>query len=240
MTFNLKAAGIRGILLDIEGTTTPIQFVYETLFPYVRNQLQAFLKTHADEARILEIIRALKLERDDDVRANLSPADWQDLPVNYIRWLMDQDRKSTALKVLQGIIWFDGYQSGDLHGVVFPDVPPALERWRRQEIDVRIFSSGSELAQRLLFRSTADGDLTRLLNGYFDTTIGPKGEASSYVEIAKSFHLPCAQILFISDVTRELDAAHAAGMHTLLCTRPGNHPQVMHGHKPISTFDQIR
>ena len=240
MGFSLKATGVRGILLDIEGTTTPVQFVYDTLFPYVRQQLDRFLETHAHEDKILEIVRALKLERDDDVRANLSPPDWQDPPLAYIRWLMDQDRKSTALKVLQGIIWFDGYQAGHLHGVVFPDVPPALERWRRAGIDVRIFSSGSELAQRLLFGSMKDGDLTRLLNGYFDTTIGPKGEASSYSEIAKAFHLPCAQILFISDVTRELDAAHTAGMHTLLCTRPGNHPQVIHGHTPISTFDQIR
>jgi enolase-phosphatase E1 len=239
VALGLTAANIRGILLDIEGTTTPVQFVYQTLFPYVLDRLADFMKTNGDDAKIQEIIRALKLEHEDDRRTNLSTPTWEDHPIEYVKWLMDQDRKSTALKVLQGVIWFDGYQSGKLRGVVFPDVPPALERWRRQKMDVRIFSSGSELAQRLLFGNTNEGDLTRFLNGYFDTTIGAKGETSSYVKIAQAFNLKSESILFVSDITRELDASRESGMKTLLCMRPGNHPQLTHGHTLISSFDQI-
>jgi enolase-phosphatase E1 len=152
---------------------------------------------------------------------------------------MDQDRKSTALKKLQGEIWRAGYERGELHGEVFPDVPPALERWHRQNIDVRIFSSGSILAQRLIFSTTRAGDLTRFLNGYFDTTTGPKNEASSYQQIAQEFGLAAGEIVFVSDVTRELDAARSAGMKTLLCVRPGNHPQPAHNHTTITTFDGL-
>jgi enolase-phosphatase E1 len=152
---------------------------------------------------------------------------------------MDQDRKSTALKNIQGRIWLEGYQRGELRGEVFPDVPPALERWHQKNIDIRIFSSGSVLAQRLLFSTTMAGDLTKFLNGYFDTTTGPKTDPASYRQIAKNFGVPASGILFISDVTRELDAARQAGMKTLLCIRPGNHPQPLHDHSTIMSFDQM-
>jgi len=152
---------------------------------------------------------------------------------------MDQDRKSAALKALQGTIWLEGYTCGDLHGEVFPAVPTALGRWRKHRLDVRIFSSGSVLAQRLLFSSTAAGDLTVFLNGYFDTTTGPKNEPSSYRLIASAFVLNPGEILYISDVTRELDAALQAGMQVLLCIRPGNHPQPPHGYRTITSFDEV-
>jgi enolase-phosphatase E1 len=224
---------VRGILLDIEGTTTPISFVYDVLFPFARRHVAEYLK-HADVAD-------LKREHDEDIRRRrrTNPPPWSAEPVAYIHWLMDQDRKSTALKNIQGKIWLEGYESGELHGEVFPDVPPAFERWRGSNIDVRIFSSGSILAQRLLFSSTAAGDLTKFIRGYFDTTTGPKNDPSSYAAIGKFFNISAPEILFISDVTRELDAARAAGMQTLLCVRPGNHPQPPHDHAVVRSFEGI-
>lgn len=221
----------RGILLDIEGTTTPVAFVYDVLFPFARHHAPEYLK-HAD-------MEDLKREHDKDVCQGQNPPPWSTPPVAYIHWLMDQDRKSTALKNIQGRIWLEGYQRGELRGEVFPDVPPALERWHQKNIDIRIFSSGSVLAQRLLFSTTMAGDLTKFLNGYFDTTTGPKTDPASYRQIAKNVGVPASGILFISDVTRELDAARQAGMKTLLCIRPGNHPQPLHDHSTIMSFDQM-
>jgi enolase-phosphatase E1 len=221
----------RGVLLDIEGTTTPVSFVYDVLFPFARRHVAEYVRG-AD-------LTALKQEHEEDLAQGHNPPTWSSDPVPYIHWLMDQDRKSTALKNIQGQIWLEGYQNGELRGEVFQDVPPALERWHRNNIDVRIFSSGSILAQRLLFSSTAAGDLTQFLNGYFDTTTGPKNDPASYTHIANGFGIAAADILFISDVTRELDAARSAGMHTLLCVRPGNHPQPPHDHNAITTFDAL-
>jgi enolase-phosphatase E1 len=223
---------IRGILLDIEGTTTAISFVYDVLFPYARRHLAAYVQ-NAD-------LKDLRREYEADQRAGNSPPDWSVDPLPYIHWLMDQDRKSTSLKRIQGEIWLEGYRSGQLKGQVFDDVPPALALWRQAGKDVRIFSSGSVLAQRLLFANTAAGDLTKYLNGYFDTTTGPKNEAASYSRIAESFDLPASQIAFFSDVVRELEAARNAGMHTLLCLRPGNHPQPAHTHHIIASFADFR
>jgi enolase-phosphatase E1 len=222
---------MRGILLDIEGTTTPVSFVYDVLFPFAR--------AHAGEHLANEDLSLLRREHDHDVRSALSPPPWSEPPLEYVNWLMDQDRKSTGLKALQGKIWQDGYARGELHGVVFSDVPPAFQRWRERGIDVRIFSSGSVLAQRLIFSTTSAGDLTAFLNGYFDTTTGPKTEPSSYAQIAKRFELNPSEILFISDITRELNAARQAGMMTRLCIRPGNAPQPAQFHRSISTFDEI-
>jgi enolase-phosphatase E1 len=240
VTFSLSTAGIRGILLDIEGTTTPIAFVYEILFPFARKELRSFFEKNASDPTVLEIIRALNLEHNDDLRREIGTPAWDNPPLAYINWLMDQDRKSTALKVLQGKIWEQGYRSGRLNGQVFPDIPGALEKWQKQNVDVRIYSSGSELAQRLLFGTTPAGDLNRFLRGYFDTKIGSKTDSESYKRIAESFQLSAAQIVFISDVTRELDPARVAGMSTLLCLRPGNHPQVVHGHRTITTFEHVQ
>lgn len=221
----------RGILLDIEGTTTPVAFVYDVLF--------SFARAHVHEHLAGEDVGLLRREYDEDVRKGLGPPSWSDPPLAYVYWLMDQDRKSTGLKTLQGKIWLEGYTRGELHGEVFPDVPPALARWRVQGLDVRIFSSGSILAQRLLFSTTPAGDLTVFLNGYFDTTTGPKHDPSSYAHIANEFGLNPGGILFVSDVTRELDAAQQAGMGTALCVRPGNHPQPPHSHRTISSFDEL-
>ena len=220
----------RGILLDIEGTTTPMSFVYDVLFPFARSHAAEFVR-HAD-------LSELKRDHDEDVRQGLNPPPWSS-PLAYIHWLMDQDRKSTGLKTIQGKIWLEGYQSGELRSEVFQDVPPALARWHEHSIDTRIFSSGSVLAQRLLFANTQAGDLTRFLSGYFDTTTGPKNQPASYTVIAGAYGMAAPDIVFISDVTRELDAARLAGMQTLLCVRPGNHSQPQHDYRVITSFDGL-
>src|SRR5262249_42925752 len=149
----------------------------------------------------------LKREYETDTSAGNHPPEWSSDPLPYLQWLMDHDRKSTALKRIQGEIWLEGYRNGELQGEAFDDVPPALMRWNEAGINIRIFSSGSILAQRLIFSTTAFGDLTKYLNGYFDTTTGPKNEAASYRQITHAFRIPSGEILFLSDVTRELDAA---------------------------------
>ena len=154
---------------------------------------------------------------------------------------MDQDRKSTGLKSLQGKIWEEGYRSGDLKGEVYPDVLPALERWRTQGIDIAIFSSGSVQAQRSLFRNSVAGDLTRFIRAYFDTTTGPKREPESYARIAVALEQSPSEVLFASDIAAELDAARTAGMKTALCVRTpgpapsaGPHP-VIHGFEELAS-----
>jgi enolase-phosphatase E1 len=221
----------KGILLDIEGTTTPIRFVYDVLFPFARD--------HAHEHLGEEEQHALKIEYDADVANGLTPPPWSSGAIHYVDWLMDQDRKSTALKNLQGKIWQEGYRQGELRGEVFADVPPALARWKKAGIDIRIYSSGSILAQKVLFSTTPFGDLKRFLNGYFDTTTGAKTNPSSYTEIAKAFGFPSSDILFISDVTRELDAAASAGLQVVLVLRPGNPPQPPHRYKVVPDFGAV-
>jgi len=248
VTFSLSAHSVHGILLDIEGTTTPIQFVYHALFPFSRAHLKDYLRDNADSEELRRDLLMLREEHRDDMANGLAPPKWVDEPpdaqiesvAHYVFWLMDRDRKSTALKSLQGKIWQQGYLRGELKGQVFDDVPLALKDWKKRNLDVRIFSSGSALAQRLLFANTEVGDLAGFLCGYFDTDIGSKTDPESYRRIAAKFQLPASEVLFISDMTAELDAAECAGMQTLLCVRPGNLPQPeKHGHGIISSFSEI-
>ena len=188
---------VRAILLDIEGTTTPINFVFGKLFPYARQQLRQFLMEHSEEPSVREDIAGLRVQYRSDAEAQLGLPQWADSSpapelesaTAYALWLMDRDSKCSALKSLQGKIWQDGYEKGGLHGEVYPDVAPALVRWSRQGKIICIFSSGSVLAQTLLFGSTTDGDLTGFLRAYFDTTVGPKNVPGSYSQIAKTLAL---------------------------------------------------
>lgn len=247
MKAELQDIDAGAILLDIEGTTTPISFVYDVLFPYARSHAGSFLAPHPSSPEVLSDLAGLRKEHEEDLRKGLSPPELQQSPeesrlesfVGYIHWLMDRDRKTTALKSLQGKIWEDGYRTGKLKGEVFEDVPRALGRWQAHERDVLIFSSGSVLAQKLLFAHTTAGDLTGFIRAYFDTGVGAKGEPVSYQRIAAECRRLPSEILFISDVTSELDAAASAGMATLLCVRPGNHPQPETEHGTINTFDGI-
>lgn len=245
---SITTASIRGILLDIEGTTTPVSFVHEVLFSHAREQLKHYLTQHWDSAEMIADIAILRKEHASDVEAKLNPpalpvengsAEIRAL-VSYVNWLMDQDRKSTALKNLQGKIWQRGYLDGTLQAQLFADVAPALRRWHQAGLSINIFSSGSSLAQRLLFAHTVAGDFTDVIENYFDTTSGPKTAVESYRSIAEALRLPSPSILFVSDVVAELDAASEAGMKTLLCVRPGNAPQT-HGsrHQVVNSLENV-
>lgn len=221
--------------MDIEGTTTPIAFVHQVLFPYARARTHDFLRQHQDDPDVRADVALLRAEyAAEQPSPDLPP--WN--PEDYVYWLMDRDRKSTGLKALQGRIWEAGYRGGELKGKgdVYPDVRPAMERWHQEGKTIAIFSSGSVQAQRNLFANTTAGDLSSLLSGYFDTTTGPKRDADSYRTIAAALHVAPAAVLFVSDVTAELDAARSAGMRTALCVRepgppvpdpsPTNHPRI--------------
>lgn len=225
---------IRGILLDIEGTTTPIAFVHEVLFSYARAHARDFLRNNQDSDEVRADIALLREEHAADVSNNLQPPE---SIADYIDWLIDRDRKSTGLKSLQGKIWRQGYLDGSLKSQVFADVAPALERWHAAGVRISIFSSGSVLAQQLLFAHTDAGDLTKFIDGYFDTNVGKKGDAESYRKIAAALDLKPSKILFISDVVAELEAAQGARMKTLLSIRPGNSPQEWP--QVIRSFDEV-
>lgn len=226
MTESLSSSGIRGILLDIEGTTTPIAFVHDVLFTYARQHVKDYLVQHSNT--LTDDIALLRDEHTRDISSGAQPPPLTNDPASvasYVHWLIDRDRKSTGLKSLQGKIWREGYTSGTLKAQVFDDVRPAFERWHNSGQRISIFSSGSALAQQLLFAHTEDGDLTALISDYFDTNVGAKGEAESYRRIATRMNLQPEEILFISDVVTELEAANEAGMKTRLSIRPGNQPQ---------------
>jgi enolase-phosphatase E1 len=243
----LGALGVRGVVLDVEGTTTPISFVYNVLFPYARSHLREFLQSHGPSGLLAEVDRQLREEHSADVArgdappplpADLSSGNAVDLEP-YVLWLMERDRKSPGLKLLQGLIWQRGFADGTLRGELFPDVPPALDRWRAESIDVAIYSSGSVLAQRLIFGHTAAGDLTPQISQFFDATIGPKRSADSYRQIASELHREPNELLFLSDVHAELSAARAAGFQTILCVRPGNPEAPREDEVAIATFDDL-
>jgi enolase-phosphatase E1 len=185
-------------------------------------------------------------EHHADERAGQSPPPWRhgspaealDSAVAYVQWLIDRDRKSTPLKSLQGRIWEEGYRTGHLRGQVYPDVPRAFARWRAQGRDVAIFSSGSMLAQKLLFSRSEAGDLTPFIRACFDTTTGAKGDAESYRKIARTLGQEAPAVLFLSDLTAELDAAREAGLATGLCVREGLAPPFP-GHPTMRSFDEV-
>jgi enolase-phosphatase E1 len=227
----IDASQIRVILLDIEGTTTPLDFVYKTLFPYASRKMESFLSENAQDAEIQSLVHDFHMQHAEDQRNGLDPPDWTEQStedplrscIAYGQWLIARDSKCTPLKTLQGKIWQQGFVSGELRGEVFPDVPLAFERWRRQKKIICIYSSGSVLAQQLLFRTTLSGDLTSYLSVFFDTRVGPKTEGASYQKIATSFSWAPPQFLFISDVAKEIEAAQSVGMQALLCVRE-EHP----------------
>lgn len=230
---------VRGILLDIEGTTTPIAFVHDVLFSYARDHVGEFLTVNGEHDDVRADIALLREEHAVDVRENRNPPPIE-LVANYVEWLIGLDRKSTGLKSLQGKIWQQGYTEGSLKSQVFDDVAAALERWRARGLSISIFSSGSVLAQKLLFAHTEAGNLTQFIDNYFDTNVGKKGDAQSYRRIAEELGLRVEQILFVSDVIEELDAANEAGMKVVLSVRPGNAAQDNVDKYPqIHSFDQI-
>jgi 2,3-diketo-5-methylthio-1-phosphopentane phosphatase len=237
-------------LLDVEGTVAPISLVAEQLFPYARKHFGEFLGENIDDAGVRADLRLLSEENRAETNGDaprISNAVWNDFvdgtklrfdSLVYLLWLMDRDRKSTALKSLQGKIWKAGFESGELKGTLFGDVPAAFARWS-SDGRVAIYSSGSTDAQKLLFRHSIFGDLTPLIAGHFDTRTGAKMDAASYSAIAEAMSVTPAEGIFFSDVVRELDAAREAGFATRLVVRPGNAAvEDGHGHAVIGTLDE--
>jgi enolase-phosphatase E1 len=218
------------IVTDIEGTTTSIAFVADVLFPFARARLPAFVAAHRQDPEVKACL--------DVVRAELGGGGAAEIVAALIRWI-DEDRKATPLKILQGLIWAEGYADGSIQGHVYADAVEGLRRWKDAGKKLYIYSSGSVAAQKLIFGHTAFGDLTPLFSGYFDTRIGPKKEIDSYSRIAIEIGRPVADILFLSDSVPELDAARAAGMQTICLDRgeaaiPDDVP-----HRRVASFAEI-
>ena len=228
---------MKAILLDIEGTTTPIDFVLETLFPYSRARIGKFVETHFDALRAEIDSLVDESVKDEKYTVPVDPVEPGSVTA-YLEYLIDENRKSTPLKTIQGRIWEQGYESGELISPIFDDVPLAFERWKDARVIIAIYSSGSVLAQQLLFRHTDHGDLTPYISRYFDTTMGAKREAESYSKIAHA--LDAKEIVFCSDVPAELDAARAGGMIPVLVVRPGNEPVDDAGsYRVLTNFDAL-
>lgn len=215
---------VGAIVTDIEGTTSSISFVKEVLFPYARARMAEYVAAHRGQSEVAKLL--------EDVRCMVGHSLGEGEVVEHlVRWI-DEDRKVTPLKVLQGLIWEEGYQRGDFQGHVYEDAVRNLRAWRERGLRLYVFSSGSVQAQQLLFGHTGHGDLRGLFSGWFDTRTGPKRERGAYEAIAKAAGLPAGELLFLSDVREELDAARAAGMQTVWLVREGAlspeaaHPQV--------------
>jgi enolase-phosphatase E1 len=225
---------IKYILTDIEGTTTSISFVHDVLFPYAAQHLPAWVRSHRSEARVQA---ALKEVADTVYREHGFETD----EANQIGWLLQwiqEDRKHSALKAIQGHLWKDGYESGAYRSHVYEEVPQALEAWKKQGILMGVYSSGSVPAQRLLFGYSEKGDLQPYFSDYFDTAVGPKREVQSYQNIQKALGIPASEILFLSDIAEELDAAKTAGMQTVQLLRPGTEDSGRH--KTAKDFSEIQ
>jgi enolase-phosphatase E1 len=226
----------RAILTDIEGTTSSISFVKDVLFPYAHRALPAFVRQHSNEP---EVRRWL-----DEVATEHGSICSDDVIVETLQGWIDQDRKHTALKALQGMIWEAGYRDADFTAHIYPDAAPALRQWHEQGYPLYVYSSGSVPAQKLFFGHSDAGDLTPLFSGWFDTEVGGKREAGSYRRIANNIGAAPEAILFLSDVVEELDAAREAGMQTRLIDRLQDYPNprvgdAANGHVRVSSFADV-
>ncbi|WP_158885285.1 acireductone synthase [Rhodanobacter sp. L36] len=223
---------IRAIVTDIEGTTSSIDFVRDVLFPYARQRLPAFVETHGDQPEVQHWLHEAAAE------AGLAEASRQEIIELLLRWI-DEDRKSTALKALQGMIWKDGYVAGDYCAHLYPEVAAKLRAWHAEGQRLYVYSSGSVPAQQLFFGYSEAGDLTSLLSGYFDTETGPKRSPDSYQRIAAAIGEEPAHILFLSDIVEELDAAKSAGFRTGWLQRDPQQTATNDRHSAYRDFDAI-
>ena len=224
------------ILTDIEGTTSSISFVRDVLFPYARRALPGFVREHGDEP---EVRRWL-----DQVAVENGGVCSDDMIVETLQGWIDEDRKHTALKALQGMVWDAGYRNADFTAPLYEDVAPALRAWHDAGHPLAVYSSGSVPAQKLLFGHTDAGDLTSMFSAWFDTAVGHKRDADSYRRIAAEYGGNAGDILFLSDIVEELDAARDAGMRTALLDRREDYPaprlgDATHGHVRVETFAGI-
>lgn len=230
---------ITHLLLDIEGTTCPVSFVAEVLFPYARQALGPFLQRHGAEPEVAALLQEVEAAwRQDPHPEAQALGKTGDLGA-YLEWLIDHDIKLTPLKDLQGRIWADGYGSGAITAPLFADVAEALRRWHGAGLQLAVYSSGSVPAQQLLYRHSNSGDLTGLFSHWFDTRVGAKQQPDSYRKIAEAMGVEPSGVLFISDALAELEAAHGAGMAVLLSDRPGNPNRDSGPFERISDYSQL-
>ena len=220
----------QAIVTDIEGTTSSLSFVKDVLFPYAREHLPDFVRSHADNVQVRELLNQVSAAAGEDLDDDQAIA-------QLCQWI-DEDRKVTPLKALQGLIWETGYREGDFTGHVYADAAEYLRRWHEQGLRLYVYSSGSVYAQKLLFGHSDAGDLTPLFSGYFDTQVGAKQEVDSYRQITAALNLPANEILFLSDIEAELDAARAAGMATTWLVREGA-LDAQATHHQVRNFEQI-
>lgn len=221
---------IQAIVTDIEGTTSSVSFVLDVLFPYARERIARFVETHASAPDVVAELDAVRKEIGN------ADASLQEVIDTLVRWI-DEDRKLTPLKSLQGMIWSEGYANGQLQGHVYDDVPGCLKQWKEQGLILAVYSSGSIAAQKLIFGHTSFGDLTPLFSAYFDTTTGGKRDAESYSKIAESLGLAPDHVLFLSDIQQELDAAKSSGLRT--CGLERGERGIISGHAVVSSFADI-
>lgn len=227
------------ILLDIEGTTTPIDFVHKTLFPFAKERLGNYIEKHFGELskEIAELVD--ESSHDETYTVPVDPTEPGSVAA-YLEHLIEVDRKSTPLKAIQGMIWKDGYEAGELKSVVYDDVPAAFKRWTMEGKTIAIYSSGSVLAQKLLFGHTNHGDLTSFISGHFDTNIGNKRESDSYRKIAAELGHAPGRILFLSDISEELEAAADAGCAARMVVRESSDTGVLSDRfDPIASFEEL-
>ena len=236
------------LLLDIEGTTCPVSFVSDVLFPFAKQELSQYIKQHWDKSPHDKPIQAAKMEWLDD----LSPESMQikqqaikgeteeiEALIQYLKHLISIDKKSTALKDLQGKIWEHGYSNGDLKSQLFPETAECLRGWREQGLTLSVYSSGSIQAQKLLYRHSPAGDLEKLFSHWFDTHIGPKKSTESYTKIAEQLQSSPNKIWFVSDNGAECDSARSAGMHTLFSLRDGNPDRDPRDHTVVQSLREV-
>lgn len=222
---------IKAILTDIEGTTTSLAFVKDVLFPYADQQMQAFVVAHRQDPTVAKLIDDVRLETGNAV---LSLAE----AIAQLRQWIAEDKKITPLKALQGLMWEEGYRNGDFTGHVYEDAVRHLLHWHELGLKLYVYSSGSVYAQKLLFGYSDAGDLTPLFSGYFDTAVGHKREAKSYQTIVAALGLPASEILFLSDIAEELDAAAQAGLQTCCVVREDQPTDTLQ-HRWVKNFDEL-
>ena len=221
---------IKSIITDIEGTTSSLAFVKEVLFPYARNHITAYIRSHEKDQAIRQAL--------DETRKMIGVESTTDqLIERFIQWI-DEDKKVTPLKTIQGLLWENGYREGHFKGHIYEDAVSNLRKWKNLGFRIFVYSSGSVYAQKLLFGHTDHGDLNPIFNGYFDTHIGAKTSPDSYEKIAASIETKPDNCLFLSDIKAELDAAQRSGMHTIWLVR-NNNPDPLADHHQVSSFNDI-
>jgi enolase-phosphatase E1 len=224
------------VLTDIEGTTSSISFVHDVLFPYARAALPGFVREHGDEPEVRQWL--------DRAAVDAGGVCQDEVIVEVLQGWIDEDRKHPALKALQGMIWAEGYKDADYKAHVYPDAAQALRGWHAAGHPLAVYSSGSVPAQKLLFGHSSEGDLSPLFSAWFDTAVGGKREVASYQNIVAQLGVPAHELVFLSDVVEELDAAREAGLRTVLLDRREDYPmprtgEACHGHERVESFAAI-